>query len=44
PKPAYQQPGPAREYGVRLWDLNVRFHYPQPGSIRVLSVMPCSTS
>lgn len=38
PKPAYQQPGPQREYGVRLWDLNVRFHYPHSDSIRVLSV------
>lgn len=38
PKPAYQQPGPEREYGVRLWDLNVRFHYPHSDCIRVLSV------
>ncbi len=38
PKPAYQQPAPEREYGVRLWDLNIRFHYPQAASIRVISV------
>lgn len=40
PKPAYQQPGPARTYGVRLWDLQVRWHYPTPEKIRVLSVLP----
>lgn len=40
PKPAYQQPLPEREYGVRFWDLNVRWHYPQPGCIQVLSVEP----
>jgi tRNA-Thr(GGU) m(6)t(6)A37 methyltransferase TsaA len=38
PKPAYQQPLPEREYGVRFWDLNVRWHYPQQGCIQVLSV------
>ncbi|GGC94490.1 tRNA (N6-threonylcarbamoyladenosine(37)-N6)-methyltransferase TrmO [Halopseudomonas salina] len=38
PKPAYQQPGPEREYGVRFWDLNVRWHYPQAGCIQVLVV------
>ena len=38
PKPAYQQPGPEREYGVTLWDVNVRWHYPQPDRIRVLEV------
>ncbi len=40
PKPAYQQPGPERVYGVRFWDINVRWHYPEPGRIRVLSVTP----
>jgi tRNA (adenine37-N6)-methyltransferase len=40
PKPAYQQPGPEREYGVRLWDLNVRWHYPSGDELRVLSVLP----
>lgn len=38
PKPAYQAPAPDREYGVRFWDINVRWHYPDPGRIRVLSV------
>ncbi|WP_430459647.1 tRNA (N6-threonylcarbamoyladenosine(37)-N6)-methyltransferase TrmO [Thalassolituus sp. LLYu03] len=38
PKPAYQKPEPAREYGVRLWDLNVVWHYPQPDQIHVLRV------
>lgn len=40
PKPAYQQPAPEREYGVRFWDLNVRWHYPRSGHICVLSVTP----
>ncbi|UAW98388.1 tRNA (N6-threonylcarbamoyladenosine(37)-N6)-methyltransferase TrmO [Halopseudomonas nanhaiensis] len=38
PKPAYQRPAPDREYGVRLWDLNVRWHYPDAGQICVLAV------
>ena len=38
PKPAYQQPEADRQYGVRLWDLNVQWHYPEPDLIRVLSV------
>ncbi len=38
PRPAYQMPEPARRYGVRLWDVEVRWHYPQPGIIRVLEV------
>ena len=38
PKPAYQRPQPEREYGARLWDINVRWHYPQPDRIRVLAV------
>ncbi|PKM29802.1 MAG: tRNA (N6-threonylcarbamoyladenosine(37)-N6)-methyltransferase TrmO [Gammaproteobacteria bacterium HGW-Gammaproteobacteria-11] len=40
PKPAYQQPEPEREYGVRFWDINVRWHYPDPARICVLSVLP----
>lgn len=44
PKPAYQQPGPEREYGVRFWDLNVRWHYPQAGCIQVLSVEKHATA
>lgn len=38
PKPAYQQPDPARQYGARFWQLNVRWHYPEPGTIRVLGL------
>lgn len=38
PKPAYQQPDPARQYGARLHDINVIWHYPQPGQICVLQV------
>lgn len=39
PRPAYQTPTPERRYGVRFWDLQVRWHYPAPGRIRVLEVM-----
>lgn len=39
PRPAYQTPTPERRYGVRLWDLQVRWHYPAPGRIRVLEVV-----
>ncbi len=38
PKPAYQQPDASREYGVRFWDINVRWHYPEAGRIQVLAV------
>ncbi len=38
PKPAYQQPDPARQYGARFWRLNVRWHYPRPDLIRVLGI------
>lgn len=40
PRPAYQKPQPERRYGVGLWDVQVRWHYPQPGLIRVLEVVP----
>lgn len=39
PRPAYQTPTPERRYGVRFWDLQVRWHYPAPGRIRVLEVV-----
>lgn len=39
PRPAYQKPTPEREYGARLWDVDVRWHYPQAGVIRVLEVI-----
>lgn len=38
PKPAYQQPDASRQYGVRFWDVNVRWHYPDPNQICVLGV------
>lgn len=38
PRPAYQNPLPERRYGTRLWDLDVRWHYPTPECIRVLEV------
>ncbi|MDH1264371.1 tRNA (N6-threonylcarbamoyladenosine(37)-N6)-methyltransferase TrmO [Pseudomonas sp. GD03944] len=39
PRPAYQMPAPERQYGARFWDVDVRWHYPQPGQIRVLEVV-----
>jgi tRNA-Thr(GGU) m(6)t(6)A37 methyltransferase TsaA len=39
PRPAYQQPGPERRYGTRLWDLQVRWHYPEATRICVLEVV-----
>lgn len=38
PRPAYQKPPPERRYGVRLWDLDVHWHYPADGEIRVLDL------
>ncbi|MEE3508785.1 tRNA (N6-threonylcarbamoyladenosine(37)-N6)-methyltransferase TrmO [Pseudomonas sp. 10C3] len=42
PRPAYQVPTPERRYGTQLWDLDVRWHYPQNGLIRVLEVVPAT--
>lgn len=39
PRPAYQTPTAEREYGAGFWDVDVRWHYPQPGVIRVLEVI-----
>jgi tRNA-Thr(GGU) m(6)t(6)A37 methyltransferase TsaA len=39
PRPAYQIPPPERQYGVKLWDVEVRWHYPDGHSIRVLEVV-----
>jgi tRNA-Thr(GGU) m(6)t(6)A37 methyltransferase TsaA len=39
PRPAYQMPTPERRYGARFWDVDVRWHYPSPGAIRVLEVV-----
>lgn len=38
PRPAYQVPQSTRRYGCRLWDLDVRWHYPSPECICVLEV------
>ena len=40
PRPAYQTPGPEREYGAQFWDVDVRWHYPEAGLICVLEVLP----
>ena len=42
PRPAYQTPAPEREYGAQFWDVDVRWHYPTPGVIRVLEVAPAA--
>ena len=39
PRPAYQVPPPERVYGVKFWDVQVRWHYPQVDRIRVLEVV-----
>ncbi|WP_248917021.1 tRNA (N6-threonylcarbamoyladenosine(37)-N6)-methyltransferase TrmO [Pseudomonas entomophila] len=39
PRPAYQVPPAERIYGVKFWDVQVRWHYPQPDRIRVLEVV-----
>ncbi|MCF5676293.1 tRNA (N6-threonylcarbamoyladenosine(37)-N6)-methyltransferase TrmO, partial [Pseudomonas syringae] len=44
PRPAYQLPTPERRYGARFWDLDVRWHYPQAGVIRVLEVTLATNS
>ncbi|WP_028696842.1 tRNA (N6-threonylcarbamoyladenosine(37)-N6)-methyltransferase TrmO [Pseudomonas cremoricolorata] len=38
PRPAYQVPPAERVYGVRFWDVQVRWQYPTPESIRVIEV------
>jgi len=49
PRPAYQNKqnisqqsnhDSEREYGVRLWDLNVRWHYPTNECAKVIAVLP----
>ena len=42
PRPAYQKPEPERRYGAQFWDVDVRWHYPTPGVIRVLEVAPAA--
>ncbi|MNQ23972.1 putative tRNA (adenine(37)-N6)-methyltransferase [compost metagenome] len=39
PRPAYQIPPPERRYGARFWDVDVRWHYPEAGTICVLEVV-----
>ncbi|MBA1201372.1 tRNA (N6-threonylcarbamoyladenosine(37)-N6)-methyltransferase TrmO [Pseudomonas capeferrum] len=39
PRPAYQVPPVERVYGVKFWDVQVRWHYPQPDRIKVLEVV-----
>jgi tRNA-Thr(GGU) m(6)t(6)A37 methyltransferase TsaA len=39
PRPAYQKPSPEREYGAQFWDVDVRWHYPEVGVIRVVEVV-----
>ena len=39
PRPAYPIPPSERVYGVKFWDVQVRWHYPQPDVIRVLEVV-----
>jgi len=39
PRPAYQVPPPERVYGVKFWDVQVRWHYPQADRIQVLEVV-----
>ena len=40
PRPAFPVPPAERVYGVKFWDVQVRWHYPQPDVIRVLEVVP----
>ncbi|HLD68120.1 MAG TPA: tRNA (N6-threonylcarbamoyladenosine(37)-N6)-methyltransferase TrmO [Pseudomonas sp.] len=43
PRPAYQVPEPERRYGTRLWDVEVRWHYPEPTRICVLDLLPADS-
>jgi len=38
PKPAYQKPDPERVYGVKIWDLEVKWYYVKEGSLTIISV------
>lgn len=40
PKPAYQAPDPERSYGVKIWDLEVKWRYLSPECLTVMSVSP----
>lgn len=39
PKPAYQRPDASRRYAACFWDIDVRWHYPQPERIHILAVV-----
>jgi tRNA-Thr(GGU) m(6)t(6)A37 methyltransferase TsaA len=38
PKPAYQKPDPERIYGVKIWDLDVKWRYLNEGCLTITSV------
>ncbi|CCK76868.1 conserved hypothetical protein [Oleispira antarctica RB-8] len=38
PKPAYQKPDPERIYGVKIWDLDVKWRYQKEGLLTIMSV------
>lgn len=38
PKPAYQKPNPERIYGVKIWDLEVKWHYAELNQLIVISI------
>jgi hypothetical protein len=38
PKPAYQKPDPERIYGVKIWDLDVKWRYLQAGRLTITSI------
>ena len=40
PRPAYQAPQPQRQYAAVFYDVDVRWHYPQPDCIRVVAIEP----
>ena len=44
PKPAYQKADPERIYGVKIWDLDVKWHYPLSNetTLRVISITQLS--
>jgi tRNA-Thr(GGU) m(6)t(6)A37 methyltransferase TsaA len=38
PKPAYQKPDPERIYGVKIWDLEVKWRYLQQGCLTITAI------
>jgi tRNA-Thr(GGU) m(6)t(6)A37 methyltransferase TsaA len=38
PKPAYQKPDPERIYGVKIWDLEVKWCYLEEGRLTITSI------